>query len=82
MHACARDHSSDANFKGSRKGKAFVADSGSLRQPVVRSGGAAHRPAAPPRRSLFQAAESLVAPVSPSLTKDVFSIGDNSRNTN
>jgi hypothetical protein len=59
-----------------------VADSGPLRQPVVRSGGAAHRPAAPTQRTPFPAAELLVAPVSPSPTKDVFSIGDNNLNTN
>ena len=53
-----------------------------FRQPVVRSGDATHRPAVPPRRTPFPAAESLVAPVSPSLTIDVFAIGDNDRNTN
>jgi hypothetical protein len=59
-----------------------VVDSSFFRQPVVRSGGAVHRLAAPPRRTLFPAAESLVAPASPSPTKDVFSIGDSNRNTN
>ena len=45
-------------------------DSGFFRRPVVRSGGAAHRPAAPPRWILFPVVESLVAPVRPSPAKD------------
>jgi hypothetical protein len=53
-----------------------------FRQPVVRSGGAVHRPAVAPRPIPFPAAESLVARVSPSPTKDVFSIGDSNRNRN
>ena len=59
-----------------------VVDAGVFRQPVVRSGGAVHQPAAPTRRTPFPAAESHVAPASPSPTKDVFSIGDSNRNTN
>src|ERR1700730_553149 len=46
-----------------------------FRQPVVRSGGAVHRPATPPRRTPLPGAESLVAAVNPSPTKDVFSNG-------
>jgi hypothetical protein len=53
-----------------------------FRRPVVRSGCAVHRPAVAPRPIPFTDAESLVAPASPSPTKDVFSIGDNNRNTN
>jgi len=53
-----------------------------FRPPVVRSGDATHRPAVTPRRTPFPAAESLVAPASPSPAIDVFSIGDNNRNTN
>src|SRR5271166_1290158 len=55
---------------------------GLFRQPIVRSGDAVHRPATLPRRTPFPAAESLVARVSPSPMKDVFSIGDSNRNTN
>src|SRR5215469_398320 len=53
-----------------------------FRQPVVRSGGAAHRLAAPTQPTPFLAAESLVAPASPSPTKDAFWSDDNTRNTN
>jgi hypothetical protein len=53
-----------------------------FRRPVVRNGGAVPRPAVAPRPIPFPAAESLVAPASPCPTKDVFSIGDNNRNTN
>jgi len=56
-------------------------DSDAFRQPVVRSGGAVRRPAAPPRRTPFPEVESLVALVSPCPTKDAFSIGDSNRNT-
>jgi hypothetical protein len=83
MYAGAMEHSSDKNFKGLTKEAACsVVDSGSFRQRVVRSGGAVRRPAVPPRRTPFLAAESLVAPVSPSPTKDGFAIGDSNRNTN
>ena len=58
-----------------------VVDSDAFRQPVVRSGGAARRPAAPPRRTPFPEVESLVALVSPFPTKDASSIGDSNRNT-
>jgi hypothetical protein len=44
--------------------------------------GAVRRLAVLPRRTPFPAAESLVAPVSPSPTKDAFLIGDSNRNTN
>src|SRR5215472_1703529 len=57
-------------------------DSEFFRQPVVRSGGVAHRLAAPTQPTPFLAAESLAAPASPSPTKDVFWIDDNTRNTN
>jgi hypothetical protein len=46
MLACARDHSSDTSFKGTRKQR-ILWRIRALRQPVVRSIGAAHRPAAP-----------------------------------
>src|SRR6516225_2069985 len=67
-----------------RQGEAArsAVDSGAFRQPVVRSGDAVHRLAAMPRRIPFPAAESLLAPVSPSPTKDGFAIGDSNRNTN
>ena len=55
---------------------------GFFRQPVFRSGGAAHRLAAPTQPTPFLAAESLVAPASPSPTKDACWSGDNTRNTN
>jgi len=58
-----------------------VVDSDSFRQPVVRSGGAVRRPAAPPRQTPFREVESLVARASPSATKDASSIGDSNRNT-
>jgi hypothetical protein len=45
MHACAREHSSDTDFKWPRRDTRSVVDSGSFRQPVVRSGGAVRRPA-------------------------------------
>src|SRR6516162_10437072 len=43
-----------------------------FRQPAVRSGGAAHRLPGPTQPNPFLAAESLVALVSPSPTKDAF----------
>src|SRR5215471_19783193 len=52
-----------------------------FRQPVVGSGGADHRPAAPPQPAPFVAAQSLAAPVRPSPMKDAFSIDDSTRNT-
>ncbi len=82
MGVCAGERSSDRDFKAPRIGRRSLADSGSFRQPVVRSDGAVHQPAVAPRRPPFPAAESLVAPVSPSPTRDVFSIGDSNRNTN
>ena len=53
---------------------------GFFRQPVFRSGGAARRRGVALRRIPFRAGESVVAPVSPSPTKDAFSIGDSNRN--
>src|SRR5437773_6045957 len=55
-------------------------DSGSFREPVVRSGGAVRRRGVALRRIAFRAGEWLVAPVRPSPTKDAFSIGDSNRN--
>src|SRR6516162_6568084 len=52
-----------------------------FRRPVVRSGGAVRRPGKPPRLVPLPAAESVVAQVSPSPTRDAFSIGDSKRNT-
>ena len=72
---------SDANCKGPKVVRNVV-DSGFFRQPVVRSGGAVRRPAAPSRRTPFREVESLVARASPSPTRDAFSIGDSNRNTN
>jgi hypothetical protein len=83
MHACAREKSSDRDFTAPRIGTAQPrVDSGSFRHPAVRSGGAAHQPAVARRRTPFPAVESLVAPVSPSPTRDVFSIDGSNRNTN
>src|ERR1700745_273100 len=53
-----------------------------LRRLVVRSGDAAHRPAARPRLTPFPAAEWIVVWASPSLRKDGFAIGDSNPNTN
>src|SRR5437660_2991452 len=65
----------------SRKANTGRVDSGSFRQPVVRSGGAVRRRGVALRRIPFRAGESLVAPVRPSPTKDAFSIGgDSNRN--
>jgi hypothetical protein len=80
--ASAREHSSNTKANDPRRESPWRGGVGLFRQPVARSGGAVHRPAALPRRTPFAAAESLVAPVSPSLTKDAFAIGDSNRNTN
>ena len=82
MRARAREHSSDTDFKAQRICSVQPGGFGFFRQPAFRSGGATHRPAAPPRWTPRPAAESLVAPVSLSPTKDVSSIGDSSRNRN
>ena len=83
MHTCAWEQNWDTQIsKGPGEKARSVVDSGFFRQPVVRSGDAAHRPAARPRRTPFPAAESLVARASPSPMKDVFSIDDSNRNTN
>src|SRR5437773_3968644 len=63
----------------SRKANTGRVDSGSFRQPVVRSGGAVRRRGVALRRIPFRAGESLVAPVRPSPAKDAFSIGDSNR---
>src|ERR1017187_3250790 len=55
-------------------------DSDFFAQPVVRSGGAVHRPEALPRLAPFLAAEWVAARASLSPTRDAFSIGDSSRN--
>src|SRR5205807_10222401 len=54
----------------SRKANTGRVDSGSFRQPVVRSGGAVRRRGVALRRIPFRAGESLVAPVRPSPAKD------------
>jgi hypothetical protein len=59
-----------------------IVGSGSFTQPVVRSGDVVHQPAVSPRRIPFPAAESLLAPGSPSPRRDVFSTDDSTRNTN
>jgi hypothetical protein len=76
MYAGTRDRA--GAFQRPKKNSAI--DSGFFRQPVVRSGGVVHRPVVPPRRIPFPVAESLVAPVRPSLTKDGFSIDDSTEN--
>src|SRR5882762_3860040 len=58
----------------SRKANTGRVDSGSFRQPVVRSGGAVRRRGVALRRIPFRAGDSLVAPVRPSPAKDAFSI--------
>jgi len=65
---------SNAYIKG---GQAF-----GLRRPVVRSGGVVHRPGTRPRLIPFPVAEWIWARANPSPTRDEFSIGDSSRNTN
>jgi hypothetical protein len=82
MSTCARGPFGQEISNAKDGQRAAWLDFGSFRQPDVRSGGAGHRPAAPSRRIPLPAAESLVAQVSPSLTKDVFSTGDSNRNTN
>src|SRR6267378_3741352 len=75
VHLCAstlRTRKSESQYR--------QVDSGSFRQPVVRSGGAVRRRGVALRRIPFRAGESLVAPVRPSPTKDAFSIGDSNRN--
>ena len=56
MHACAREYSSNTKSNGPRREswRWRLVESGFFRQPVVRSGGAAHRPAAPPDRAHFR----------------------------
>ena len=54
----------------------------SLTPPVVRSGDAVQQPAVSPRPIPFLAAESVLAPASPSPRRDVFSTDDGTRNTN
>jgi hypothetical protein len=54
---------------------------GLLTPPVVRSGGAAHRPAAAPQLVPFPTAELVLARVNPSPTRDAFSIGDSRQNS-
>ena len=82
MRAVTRQHSSELISKRQGEAAHSGVDSGAFRQTVVRSGDAVHRLAALPRRIPFPAVESLVAPVSPSPTKDGFAIGDSNRNTN
>jgi len=55
---------------------------GSFTQPVVRSGDEVQQPAVSPRWIPFPAAESVLAPASPSPRRDVFSTDDSIRNTN
>ena len=82
MCMCTREKGRTQIQKAQREARRSLMHSGFFRQPVVRSGGAGHRPAVPPRQTPFPVAESLAAPVSPCSTKDGFSIGDSSRNTN
>src|SRR5208283_1626766 len=82
MQACQRSRDQAQIAKGqSERSCVTLVDSDAFRQPVVRSGGAVRRPAAPPRRTPFPEVESLVALVSPSPRKDASSIGDSNRNT-
>ena len=52
---------------------------GLFRRPVVRTGGVTRPLAELPRLAPSPLAESIVAPASPSPTKDAFSIGDSAR---
>ena len=67
-------------FKGPRRCSALRDGIGFFRQRVVRGGGVAHRLAAPPPKTPFLAAESLVAPAGPFRAKDAFSTDDSTRN--
>jgi hypothetical protein len=78
-HTCASERGSDIDFTGQSRSSAL--DFGCFRRPVVRSGGAIHRPGAPPRRSRFPAVEWIVARACPSQGRDAFWIGDSGRNT-
>jgi hypothetical protein len=60
MHARAREHSPDTDFKPPREAVHSLVDSGLSCSPSVRNGDATHRRAVPPRRTPFPAAESLV----------------------
>ncbi|SRR6266436_1616 len=82
MRTCSRALFGQAISNGKGVQHAAWLDSSSVRQRAVRSGGAVHRPAAPPRRTPLPAVESLVAAVNPSPTKGAFSIGGSNRNTN
>jgi len=82
VRVCAREHGSATDFKRPGDAARSTVDSGSFRQPVVRSGGAVRRLAIPLRLVLAPAAEPVVARASPSPTRDAFSIGDSNRNTN
>src|SRR5207237_8370808 len=82
----AAAHPSAALFRqgvANRKGAQHAGwlDSGTFRQPVVRSGGAVGRRGVALRRIPFRAGELLVAPARPFPTKDAFSIGGNTRST-
>ncbi len=78
-HTCASERGSDTDSTGQSRSSAL--DFGCFRRPVVRSGGAIHRPGAPPRRTRFPAVEWVVARACPSPRRDAFWIGDSSRNT-
>jgi hypothetical protein len=80
MRTCARALFGQEISNAEDGQRAAWLDSGSFRRPVVRSGGAVRRRGVALRRTPFRAGESLVAPVSPSPTKDAFSIGDSNRN--
>ena len=75
MYACQRNRSG-AIQKVQEDAARDAMDPEFFRQPVVRSGDVAHRPVARSQWNRFPAAESLVAPVRPSLTIDAFSIDE------
>src|ERR1019366_397366 len=75
---CSED-GSGSDFQGPCKSSAL--ECGCFRRHVVRSGGAAHRPEAPPRPVRIPAAESGAAQATLSSRTNVFWIGGSSQNT-
>ena len=64
-------------FKGSSRTRGV--DDRAFRRPVVRSGGVAHPPAAPPPLAPFPVTESVAVPASLCPRTNAFKIGDGSR---
>src|SRR5258707_15855042 len=65
LDARAREAVRTQMSKDEVEGTRVEVDSGPFRQPVVRSGGAVHRPETGPRLAPCLAAEWIVAPASP-----------------